>query len=230
MLSRNSGDTGWTIAALYGLGFVSRENDPGAAHAHFEEALHLARELGEGGLIGQGLNSLAMLALDRGDMAQARVLFEETLAFARTLPDPWNVALGLIHLTDVALRCDVVREAHRNLKEGLRIVREHRLRGLAAPTLRLSSELAVALGDTAQGARWSAGAAVLDHSMGSKRHPERERAHAAIMARARDTLGAQEFARATDEGAALGYEEALAEAQAWLEEPQRWVHLTNCSK
>jgi hypothetical protein len=26
------------------------------------------------------------------------------------------------------------------------------------------------------------------------------------------------------EGAALDYEEALAEAQAWLEQPERWAH------
>ena len=40
----------------------------------------------------------------------------------------------------------------------------------------------------------------------------------------RETLGAQAFAHATAEGAALDYEEALAEAQAWLEDPQRWAH------
>ncbi len=221
MLSRNSSDTRCTIAALYGLGWASRENDPVAAHARFEEALHLARELGQGGPIGQGLSSLARLALDRGDLPHARVLFAESLAVARTLPDPWNVAIELIHLTEIALRCGVLEDAHRNLKEGLRIVRDHGLRGLAGATLRWSSELAVTLGDPARGARWSAAAAVLEHAMGSRRQPERERAHAAIMVRARDTLGAKEFARATDEGAALSYDEALAEAQDWLKDPER---------
>ena len=32
-----------------------------------------------------------------------------------------------------------------------------------------------------------------------------------------------EFARVAAEGATLGYEEALAEAQVWLEDPQGWV-------
>jgi hypothetical protein len=44
------------------------------------------------------------------------------------------------------------------------------------------------------------------------------------MDRVRETLGAKEFARIAAEGAALGYEDALAEAQAWLEDPQRGGH------
>jgi hypothetical protein len=74
-------------------------------------------------------------------------------------------------------------------------------------------------------ARWSAAAAALESAMGSKRQQERDRAnHAATMARVQQTHGAEEFAQANAEGAALGYEEALAEAQAWLEDPARWTH------
>ena len=46
-------------------------------------------------------------------------------------------------------------------------------------------------------------------------------------ARVREKLGDAAFARAAAEGAALGYEEALAEAQAWLEDPDTAI---NCSR
>jgi non-specific serine/threonine protein kinase len=230
MLSRNSSDArgrrypgpaeNCIIVALYGLGWVSSENDPGAAQAYFEEALHLAREFGQDGPIGLGLSNLGLLAFQQDDLPRARVLFEETLALTRPMKDPWNVALGLIHLTEVALRSGAREEARRNLTEGLRIVREQGLRALALPALRRSSELAVAAGDAARGARWFAAAATLAHAMGSKGKPEGERTYAAAMARGREILGAQEFARVTAEGTALDYEEALAEAQIWLQDSE----------
>jgi hypothetical protein len=60
--------------------------------------------------------------------------------------------------------------------------------------------------------------------MGSRMRSEEERAHAMVMAQGREILGGQEFARVTGEGAALGYEETLAEAQAWLEDPPPSSH------
>jgi hypothetical protein len=132
----------------------------------------------------------------------------------------------LIHLAEVDLRGGMLEEVRRNLMEGLRIVRDHGLRALALPSLRQSAELAAAAGDTARGVRWSAGAASLEHAMGSKGPLWRKRANATITARGREILGAREYARVATEGAALGYEEALAEVQAWLEDPERWGHRT----
>jgi non-specific serine/threonine protein kinase len=223
MLSRNSGDLHCIIFALHGLGWISCESDPDAARACFEEAVKLAREHGDGS-ISRGLNDLAMLAFYQGDLAQARVLCEETLALVRTKTDPWNMAVTLISLTEINLRSGAVEEARRNLKESMCIVRDQGLRGLAARALRRASELAVALGDVARGVRWSAGAAALAQAIGSRMRGEEQRAHAMVMAQGPEILGAQEFARVTSEGAALGYEETLAEAQAWLEDPPPSSH------
>jgi predicted ATPase len=220
-ISRNAGDPRNIAQALYGLGMVSlRDNDQDAAQARFEEGLQLGRQLGQSKLVAIGLNNLAILALDRGDLAHARVLWYEALALARSLMDPCSVAVVLTNLTNVDLKSGRLHEARRNLNEMLRIVRDEGLRAYANTGLRRLSELAVKSGDARRGARWSGAAAALEHALGSNRQTDRERStHAAILAPARETLGAPEFARVVSEGAALDYKEALAEAQAWLEDP-----------
>ena len=202
-----------------------RENDPEAAGACFTEALALARELGESERMGGFFLNLASLACDRGDLARARTLSEEALAMARTLRNPWSVAMSLLELTEIALTSGAWDEARCNLMEMLPIVRDLGLRSVAEPVLRQSSELAAAIDEAAQAARWSAAATALQSAMGSKRQPERDRAnHAAIMARVQETLGSQAFAQVIAEGHALDYEAALAEAQAWVKDPARWAH------
>jgi tetratricopeptide (TPR) repeat protein len=226
-LSRNAGACRNIITALHALGLIrARENDPDTARACFEEALSLAREIGEGEAIESGhLVDLGALAADRGDLAQARALFEEAVAIGRKLGDPWRIFVGLLNLTETLQRIGALEEVRRNLIEVLRILHDLGLRSQAEPALWRLSELAAATDDAPRAARWSATAAALQSAMGSKRQPESERAHhATIMDRVRETLGAKEFARIAAEGAAIGYEEAVAEAQVWLEDSARWLH------
>ena len=70
-------------------------------------------------------------------------------------------------------------------------------------------------------ARWFGAAAALEQALGSKRlfHWESY----TFEVRLREKLGTVAFTQAAAEGAALGYEEALAEAQVWLEDPERWT-------
>ena len=225
-LSRNSGDSHSIIVALEGLGWVSfDENDPGAARACFEEALALARDTREGHLIGLCLNALAFLAWERGDSAQARAHWEDALAAVRDSGNRWSIAVVLSNLTDVALRNGAWEEVRGNLSEALGIVRELGLRSSANQILKQSSSLAAAVGDTTRAAGWYGAAAALEHAVGIKRHFHRE--SYTFEARVRAKLGAAAFARAGAKGAALGYEEALAEAQAWLENPDTAI---NCSR
>ena len=224
-IARNAGESLSILRALSGLGMVrDRENDPDAAGACFTEALALARELGESERMGFGfLVNLASLACDRGDLARARELSEEALAMARAMRNPWGVTVSLLELTEIALTSGARDEARCNLMEMLTIVRALGFRSAAEPVLRQSSELAAAVDEAARAARWSAAATALQRAMGSKRQPERDRAnHAVIMARVREALGTREFAQVAAEGELLDYEDALAEAQAWLENPVRW--------
>jgi tetratricopeptide (TPR) repeat protein len=226
-IARNTGDSHTLLNALHGLGVVrNRENDPDAARECFNEALALAREIGESEGFGFGfVLDLASLASDQGDLTQGHTLAEEALAISRTLRSPWSVAVSLLELAQIALKTGALDEARCNLLEMLPIVRDRGFRSLAEPVLWRSSELAAAKDEAAWAARWSAAAAAIQSAMGSKRQLEREREnHATIMVRVREKLGARQFAQAAAEGGALGYEEALIEAQAWLEDQAQRVH------
>ena len=169
-----------------------RENDPEAAGACFTEALALARELGESERMGLAFSSIsrawhAIGVIWRGPVSCPR----RRSQWPARLRNPWSVAMSLLELTEIALTSGAWDEARCNLMEMLPIVRDLGLRSVAEPVLRQSSELAAAVDEAAQAARWSAAATALQSAMGSKRQPERDRAnHAAIMARVRETLGA----------------------------------------
>jgi tetratricopeptide (TPR) repeat protein len=72
------------------------------ARRHLDEALSIAREIGEGVRIANALMLLGRVAHGQGDMAAARAHFEESLALARSLGDKHRLAstlnaLGELH-------------------------------------------------------------------------------------------------------------------------------------
>ena len=168
------------------------------------------------------LNNLAFLAWERGDLAQARAHWEDALADARALGNPWSVAAiaeqpnrGRTEKRRMGGRRDKLREV-------LPIVRDLGLRSLASQVLQQSSALAAAMGD-ARGRRDGLAQPRRSSTPSDPNSSSQGRATRSRRVFARN-WAPPAFARATAEGAALGYEEALAEAQAWLEDPQRWVH------
>ena len=120
------------------------------------------------------------------------------------------MARSLSNLTEIALRSGAREEAHGNLKEVLPIVRDL--------GFEISWQSRFSDGRQSWLRRWAmrrgrrVGLAQLRRSR-ARWVPiatSRGRAnHATIMARVREKLGAPEFERATAEGAALDYEEAL---------------------
>ena len=86
-------------------------------------------------------------------------------------------------------------------------------------------QLAAAMGDATWAARWSGAAAAIQSAIGFDR---RLRGIGQITSRSWRGCAKHSARRnsreATAEGAALDYEEALAEAQAWLDDPERWAH------
>jgi non-specific serine/threonine protein kinase len=223
-LSRKYGNAREVIRALNGLGFVYfAENDPCAAQACFEEALALALAR-ERRVIGVCLNGLALLAWERDDLAQARAHWEDALAALRGLENRFSIdcrAVVATNLNNVALRNNAWEEVRSNLREALPIVCSG-LRGSAIPVLEQLASLASVKGEAMRAARWFGAAAALERAFGSKQHFRRESSR--FEERLREKMGAATFTRVAAEGGALGYEEALAEAQVWLEDPQRWVH------
>ena len=88
-----------------------------------EEAVDLARSLGNARSVGGWKKSLAGIALMRGDHAQARRLFDESLAIHRSLGDAQGCLALSLHLALLALEAGDPRVA-RPLSEALAIERE----------------------------------------------------------------------------------------------------------
>ena len=74
------------------------------------------------------------------------------------------------------------------------------------------------MGEGERAARLCAVSEALREWMGYRRDSADERVIAPLMARARSDLGESAFASAYAAGRALSYEDALAEARAWLTE------------
>ena len=80
------------------------------------------------------------------------------------------------------------------------------------------AQLAATLGEGAFAARLFGVSEVLRERMGERRSPPDEQRIAPLMARARSELGESAFAAAYAAGGSLSYQDAIAEARAWLEQ------------
>src|SRR5260221_14661332 len=67
------------------------------ARTHLEEALALARELGDRRNLCAAMNAIAQLYRTEGALDKAELLYENALAIARELDDRENVAVGLLN-------------------------------------------------------------------------------------------------------------------------------------
>ena len=212
------GDRTGMARALNNVGLVcSQQGDHDGARARFEESLALARETGDRRGASMCLNNLAEQCRERGDLKSARPLYEDALAEARLGGDPGNIALCLQNLAILLLQ-DGDAEGSRGFNlEALRIVRDLGLRALGVGVIEVAGGLALASGDLAHGARLGAASLSLFQAMGITRDPMNARMQARFMASVRSVLSTSAFEQARIEGAALSYEAALDEAEAWLE-------------
>jgi non-specific serine/threonine protein kinase len=217
-LCNGFGDHTGMARALNNLGLVcSQQGDHDGARARFEESLALARETGDRRGASMCLNNLAEQSRERGDLKSARPQYEDALAEARLGGDPGNIALCLQNLAILLLQDGDPEGAGGFNLEALRIVRDLGLRALGVGVVEVAGGLALASGDLANGIRLGAASLALFQAMGITRDPMNARMQAHFMASVLPLLGTPAFAQARIEGAALSYEAALEEAEAWLE-------------
>jgi predicted ATPase/transcriptional regulator with XRE-family HTH domain len=88
----------WDLARL-----LTSTGNYAAAQLHAEEALLLARELGDTNLYACALERLGSVAREQDDSATARARFSESLAIFRTLDDAHSIANALNTLAGVAI-------------------------------------------------------------------------------------------------------------------------------
>jgi tetratricopeptide (TPR) repeat protein len=90
--------------ALMSLGFVAfMQGNPAAARSRYEEALTLAREVGDKAAAAFALRNLGDAHYRAGDLAAARAAFTESLATFRAVGDSWGTAITLGALATLAL-------------------------------------------------------------------------------------------------------------------------------
>ena len=97
--------------ALQALGILRSQRGDERAEATFREALAMFRAAGDQARVAVALNSLGVMARDRGDTAGARAAFEEAIDTYRSLDDRHRLADALSNLAFVAIDQDRLDEA-----------------------------------------------------------------------------------------------------------------------
>jgi non-specific serine/threonine protein kinase len=128
-LARTAADPAAEAAALAQLAWVAmaRTSDgEGEARTLAEQAVALGREVDDKRTTSGALNTLAELALQRGEHDGALELFEESLALRRGLGDRRLVANSLVTLGRARLADEQTADATRLLDEALALARDLR--------------------------------------------------------------------------------------------------------
>jgi len=202
-----------TAQALLNLGTVAHpQGDNEQASALYEEALGLARAMGEREMLARVLLALCNTRREQGDLAGASALGREGLEAARAVRAARLTSQLLDALGEVARRQGDLAGAAASDEEGLRIVGALRHRIGLAEGLEGLAQLAHDTGRHARVARFLGAAVTLRESIGAPLPPAYHAARDGALAAARLALGADAFAATWAEGVALPVEDARADA------------------
>lgn len=215
-ISHEIGDKAREAEALRLLGFVALAGgDRAIARAHFQDALALSRELGDKRQLSRALHALGVFFYgEKREEEKAQHLFEEALALNRERGDRAGIAINLSHLGATSIALGLGDRARQMLREGFSIAEDIGSKRAGIAHLSGAAELAVFLGEWNLAARLYGAAEAQRERIGHHPEPGEE----VFIERTRDALGAIAFAVAESDGRSLSYDEAIAQARAWLDE------------
>lgn len=217
-IAREHADEDMVMRILQPLSMASLgEGDVAAARGYSEEAVALARKLGNRRELAGAINTLAQLHRVHGAPDAAAPLYEQVVALARELGDREIVAIGLLNLAMVAVGRGAAEHARSLLLEVLAIAEQINSVPAGQSVLEVCAGLGAACTAWPRSARFFGAAEAQAARSGLQRDPADEAFLAPWVERARQALGAAEFAAAEAGGRAIGYAEAIAEARMWLE-------------
>jgi tetratricopeptide (TPR) repeat protein len=188
--------------------------------ASLEEAVAIARELGDRRHLAHYFTGLAEVSRYEGDDAEARRLLEEALALSQEVGDKAMFAEELWSLGSLAYRAGDHREACECHRQSLSILRELGDRSKTCRGLEGYAASLGAAGDGPKAARLLGAAEALRAALGSPLPPGERAEHGQWLAAARAALGDEGFAVAWAEGRTMSWEEAVAYALAEEEAPE----------
>lgn len=208
-LFRRAGELAWVARSLNSQGGIARDvGDLARAEQLFSESFELRRELGDDrASLAIVLGNLAIVALDRHDLARAREYANECLASAEGV-NQWIHAATLQILADVAVEEGDVTEAGDLLRSAFPVLKQlgtYRLLEFLDSCAGLAGVLG--LGEAAAGLVGAVDAAL--DEIGARMVPSDERMRERRLAPARSSLGADRFEALRRDGRGLTFEEAL---------------------
>ena len=217
-IARQLGDRRMVAMALQPLGMATGgQGNRTTARGYLEEAVSLAREIGSKRDLAAAINGLAQLYRADGELDAAEPLYHSVLALAREMGDRESIAIALLNLAMVSISRGVDDRVQGVLREVHAVVEEIGSKPLGQSTLEVCAGLAALRDECKRAARFFGAVEAQTERTGIHRDPTDEAFLAPLIARARESLGTAAFAAAEGTGRVLGYEEAMAEARAWLE-------------
>ena len=181
-----------------------------------EEALALARELGNKRELAVVLNELAQLYRVEGSPTLAEPLYDQVLSLTRELNDRESIAIALLNLAMVAIARRLGDRAREMLKEAAAIAVEIGSRPVGQSLLEVSAGLAVWRGENELAARFFGAAEIQMEETGLFRHPADQAFLGPLIAQARLALPTAAFQVAEAAGRALPPEKAMEAVRNWL--------------
>jgi len=201
------------------LGSVAEaQGDLVAARDYFGQAVVLAEKLGNSRALAAASNQLAQLCRMEGDLSTAETLYRRVLDLSRSIADRESIAVALLNLAIVSIGREIPDHARAMLLEALAIARETGSKPVGQSVLDVAAGLAALHKEWERVARLSGAAEAQIARTGIQRDPSDEAFLRPRIAQTREALGAAKFDNVALAGRALGYEEAIAEASAWLED------------
>ena len=203
--------------ALRSLGFVGlAHGDAEAARQNFESALEVSRAVGDKSQLAAALNGLGEFHRSVKDWPAALPLYREAIALDREVGDRRRLAVHLCNLAGVLVASSDQATSVPVLLEALALGEEIASKQVGRAVLEYSACVAALYSDWRTAARLYGAVERHSEEMGYHREPMDADVLPPLLARVRAALGGDEFAAAEAEGRERSYDEAIADARAWL--------------
>lgn len=208
-LAEATGSRRQLAVATSGLGWATMGSRPTFARERYEDAIALARELGDEQILFRALQGLALTCMRLGDLGAARRSVLESISLGDSLGEVHNNALNRIALGAIEAREGDPAAGKRRMAGPLRELRE--AGGHAGLSIALDSlaTLIMGEGDLEHGAILAAAADRLRREAGGGPSAATVDIEEPLD-RARRTMAAPDFERAVAAGRALTTDEAVA--------------------
>jgi len=197
--------------ASVGLGELAR------ARAYSEEAISLAREQGKPREIAAALIALAQIHRMDGRFDLAEPHYQEAVAIARSAGDRMSVGIGLLNLAMVDIGRGATSAAKAFLREAIELAQGYGMVAVGQSAIEVTCALCAQHGALTEAARFFGAAEAQAERAGLRRDVVDEAFVSPIVSRVSSALGAAAYAAAEAEGRALAYDEALRQAERWIQ-------------